>query len=230
MGRLVLVRHGKSIWNRENRFTGWVDVDLAPEGEEEARRAGKILRARGFQFNVCFSSYLKRAIRTGILILEELDQLHIPHLKDWRFNERHYGGLTGRNKDEVRRELGEEKFKLYRRSYDVPPPPIPLDSEWHPRFDPKYSHLPVEMLPSTESLKDNQRRAMEAFYSLIAPRLVEGEDVLLTAHGNTIRGIVKALEGISDKDIVKFEVATGVPRVYEFDNNLRVLSVRVLEE
>ncbi|MRJ06657.1 MAG: 2,3-diphosphoglycerate-dependent phosphoglycerate mutase [Epsilonproteobacteria bacterium] len=229
MGILVMVRHGKSVWNKENRFTGWVDVDLSEEGIEEAKRAGNILKKSGIRFDVCYSSYLKRAIKTGIIILRELDQLYLPHLKDWRFNERHYGALTGENKAEAKARLGEEKFLLYRRSYDVPPPPLDENSPYHPKNDPKYAHLPPELLPSSESLKDNQRRAMEAFYSQIAPRLVEGENVLLTAHGNTIRGMVKALEGISDEDIVKFEVATGVPRVYEFDNNLQILNIKTLD-
>jgi 2,3-bisphosphoglycerate-dependent phosphoglycerate mutase len=224
-----MVRHGKSVWNKENRFTGWVDVDLSEEGIEEAKRAGNILKKSGIRFDVCYSSYLKRAIKTGIIILRELDQLYLPHLKDWRFNERHYGALTGENKAEAKARLGEEKFLLYRRSYDVPPPPLDENSPYHPKNDPKYAHLPPELLPSSESLKDNQRRAMEAFYSQIAPRLVEGENVLLTAHGNTIRGMVKALEGISDEDIVKFEVATGVPRVYEFDNNLQILNIKTLD-
>jgi len=229
VGILVMVRHGKSVWNKENRFTGWVDVDLSEEGIEEAKRAGNILKKSGIRFDVCYSSYLKRAIKTGIIILRELDQLYLPHLKDWRFNERHYGALTGENKAEAKARLGEEKFLLYRRSYDVPPPPLDENSPYHPKNDPKYAHLPPELLPSSESLKDNQRRAMEAFYSQIAPRLVEGENVLLTAHGNTIRGMVKALEGISDEDIVKFEVATGVPRVYEFDNNLQILNIKTLD-
>ena len=154
MAKLVLVRHGKSEWNKQNRFTGWVDVDLAPEGIEEAKKAGEKLKKAGFAFDVCFSSYLKRAIKTGIIILEELDLLWIDHLKDWRFNERHYGALTGLNKDEVKKEVGEEKFLLYRRSYDVPPPPLSEDDKRHPRFDPKYKSFPIELLPNNESLKE----------------------------------------------------------------------------
>ena len=230
MARLVLVRHGKSEWNKENRFTGWVDVDLAPEGVEEAKKAGQTLKEAGFNtFDVCFSSYLKRAIKTGFLILEELDLLHINHLKDWRFNERHYGALTGLNKDEVKKEVGEEKFLLYRRSYDVPPPALSLDDPRHPRFDPKYKNFPIDVLPSSESLKDNQIRAMAAFHELVAPLLVEGKDVLITAHGNTIRGMVKELDGISDEDIPKFEIGTGIPRVYEFDEALHIQKVYNIE-
>jgi len=224
MAKLVLVRHGKSEWNKQNRFTGWVDVELAEEGIEEAKIAGKRLKDAGLVFDVCFSSFLKRAIKTGFIILEELDQLYIDHLKDWRFNERHYGALTGLNKDEVKKELGEEKFLLYRRSYDVPPPPLSLDDKRHPRFDVKYKHLNISF-PSTESLKDNQLRAMAAFHERIAPLLVEGKNVLLTAHGNTIRGMAKELEGISDEDITKFEISTGVPRVYEFDEALHLKKV-----
>jgi 2,3-bisphosphoglycerate-dependent phosphoglycerate mutase len=228
MGKLVLVRHGKSVWNLENRFTGWVDVELSEAGIEEAKATGRKLKEYGIQFDVCFSSFLKRAIRTGLIILKELDQLYIDHLKDWRLNERHYGALTGLNKDETRKKLGEEKFLLYRRSYDVPPPPLPEESPYHPKNDPRYSFLPSHLLPASESLKDNQRRAMNCFYERIAPRLVAGENVLVTAHGNTIRGIVKALEGISDQDIVKFEVATGEPRIYTFDDNLNILKVKVI--
>ena len=229
MAKLVLVRHGKSEWNKQNRFTGWVDVDLAGEGVEEARKAGQKLKEAGFSFDICFSSYLKRAIKTGIIILEELDLLFIDHLKDWRFNERHYGALTGLNKDEVKAEIGEEKFLLYRRSYDVPPPPLSEDDKRHPRFDPHYKNFPQELLPNTESLKDNQIRAMAAFHERVAPLLVEGKNVLITAHGNTIRGMVKELDGISDEDIPKFEIATGVPRVYEFDEALHIKKVYNLE-
>jgi len=230
MAKLVLVRHGKSEWNKQNRFTGWVDVDLAPEGIEEAKRAGRKLKEAGItNFEVCFSSYLKRAIKTGFLILEELDLLYIPHLKDWRFNERHYGALTGLNKDEVKKEVGEEKFLLYRRSYDVPPPALDENDKRHPRFDPKYKNFPKELLPNTESLKDNQIRAMQAFYARVAPYLAEGKDVLLTAHGNTIRGMVKEFDNISDEDIPKFEIATGIPRVYEFDKTLHIKEVYNLD-
>ena len=229
MAKLVLVRHGKSEWNKQNRFTGWVDVALAPEGVEEAKKAGKRLKDAGLTFDICFSSYLKRAIKTGIIILEELDLLYIDHLKDWRFNERFYGALTGLNKDEVKAEVGEEKFLLYRRSYDVPPPPLSEDDKRHPRFDPKYKNLPIELIPNTESLKDNQIRSMAAFHEKVAPLLVEGKDVLITAHGNTIRGMVKEFDGISDEDIPKFEVATGVPRVYEFDEALHIKKVYNLD-
>ena len=224
MAKLVLVRHGKSEWNKQNRFTGWVDVDLASEGIEEAKRAGKRLKDARLVFDVCFSSFLKRAIKTGFIILEELDQLYIDHLKDWRFNERHYGALTGLNKDEVKKELGEEKFLLYRRSYDTPPPPLSLDDKRHPRFDLKYKNLNIP-LPATESLKDNQLRAMAAFNERVAPLLAKGKNVLLTAHGNTIRGMAKELEDISDEDISKFEISTGIPRVYEFDKSLNLKKV-----
>ena len=230
MAKLVLVRHGKSVWNLENRFTGWVDVDLSPKGIEEAKEAGKRLKKAGLKFDIAFSSMLKRAIKTGFYILDELDQLYIDHLKDWRFNERHYGALTGMNKDEVKAEVGEEQFLVYRRSYDTPPPPLSTDSKWHPIHDEKYKNLDPKLLPSTESLKDNQKRAMQAFHEKVAPLLVEGKDVLITAHGNTIRGMVKELDGISDEDISKFEIATGIPRVYEFDENLHILKVYNIEE
>ena len=223
MARLVLVRHGKSQWNLENRFTGWVDVDLAPQGVEEAVRAGELLKRDGFNFDICFSSYLKRAIKTAWNILEVMDLANIDHIKHWKLNERHYGALTGLNKDEVKAEVGEEKFLLYRRSYDVPPPALSLDDERHPRFDKKYASWDINELPSTESLKDNQKRTVEYFYDKIAPLLTEGKDVLITAHGNTIRGLVKTLDNISDIDIPKFEIATATPRVYEFDKDLTIL-------
>jgi len=230
MAKLVLVRHGKSVWNLENRFTGWVDVDLSEKGIEEAISAGKRLRKAGFKFDVAYSSYLKRAIKTGYYILDELDLLHIDHLKDWRFNERHYGALTGMNKDEVKAEVGEEQFLVYRRSYDTPPPALSTESKWHPIHDEKYKNVDPKLLPSTESLKDNQARAMAAFHEHIAPLLVEGKDVLITAHGNTIRGMVKELDGISDEDIPKFEIATGIPRVYEFDEALHIKNVYNIDE
>ena len=230
MAKLVLVRHGKSVWNLENRFTGWVDVDLSEKGIEEAISAGKRLRKAGFKFDVAFSSMLKRAIKTGFYILDELDQLYINHLKDWRFNERHYGALTGMNKDEVKAEVGEEQFLVYRRSYDTPPPALSTESKWHPIHDEKYKNIDPKLLPSTESLKDNQKRAMAAFHEKVAPLLVEGKDVLITAHGNTIRGMVKELDGISDEDISKFEIQTGIPRVYEFDEALHILKVYNIDE
>jgi len=230
MAKLVLVRHGKSVWNLENRFTGWVDVDLSEKGIEEAISAGKRLRKAGFKFDVAFSSMLKRAIKTGFYILDELDQLYIDHLKDWRLNERHYGALTGMNKDEVKAEVGEEQFLVYRRSYDTPPPALSTESKWHPIHDEKYKNIDKDLLPSTESLKDNQKRAMAAFHEKVAPLLVEGKDVLITAHGNTIRGMVKELDGISDEDISKFEIQTGIPRVYEFDEALHILKVYNIDE
>jgi len=230
MAKLVLVRHGKSVWNLENRFTGWVDVDLSEKGVEEAKEAGKRLQKAGLKFDIAYSSMLKRAIKTGFYILDELNQLHIDHLKDWRFNERHYGSLTGMNKDEVKAEVGDEQFLVYRRSYDTPPPPLSTESEWHPIHDEKYKNIDPKLLPSTESLKDNQHRAMAAFHEKVAPLLVEGKDVLITAHGNTIRGMVKELDGISDEDISKFEIQTGIPRVYEFDDALHILNVYNIEE
>jgi 2,3-bisphosphoglycerate-dependent phosphoglycerate mutase len=230
MAKLVLVRHGKSVWNLENRFTGWVDVDLSEKGIEEAIEAGKRLKKGGIKFDVAFSSMLKRAIKTGFYILEELDMLHINHLKDWRFNERHYGELTGMNKDEVKKKIGEEQFLIYRRSYDTPPPPLSTESKWHPIYDEKYKNIDPALLPSTESLKDNQKRAMAAFHEYVAPLLVEGKNVLITAHGNTIRGMVKELDNISDENISKFEIQTGIPRVYQFDEALHIQKVYNITE
>ncbi|NPA55220.1 MAG: 2,3-bisphosphoglycerate-dependent phosphoglycerate mutase [Epsilonproteobacteria bacterium] len=227
MAKLVLVRHGKSVWNLENKFTGWVDVDLSPKGIEEAKKAGERLKHTNIVFDIAFSSMLKRAIKTGFYILDELDQLYIDHLKDWRFNERHYGALTGKNKDEVKAQLGQEQFLIYRRSYDTPPPALDENDPYHPKNDKKYSNLPYT--PSTESLKDNQKRAIEAFNQRVAPLLKEGKNVLITAHGNTIRGMAKEFENISDEDISQFEIATGIPRVYEFDNNLNITKVYNIE-
>lgn len=223
MAKLVLVRHGKSVWNLENRFTGWIDVDLSDKGVEEAVEAGELLREKGLTFDICFSSYLKRAIKTAWNILEVMELSHLDHIKHWKLNERHYGSLTGLNKDEVKAEVGEEKFLIYRRSYDVPPPPLELDDERHPRFDEKYADFAPEKLPATESLKDNQKRVVEYFYDKIAPLLTEGKNVLVTAHGNTIRGLVKTLDNISDEEISSFEIATGTPRVYEFDKDFSII-------
>jgi 2,3-bisphosphoglycerate-dependent phosphoglycerate mutase len=217
MPKLVLLRHGQSQWNLENRFTGWWDVDLSDTGVNEARAAGIQLRDKGFQFDCCFTSVLTRAIRTLHLVLHEMDQLWLPTAKDWRLNERHYGGLTGLNKQEMIDKVGAEQVRIWRRSYDVPPPPLPDDSPYAVRDDRRYAGVPV---PRTESLKDTIARTLPYFEGAIAPELNDGQCVLVVAHGNSLRGIIKYLSNISDEDIVGLEIPTGKPIVYELDGNL----------
>ena len=217
MPTLVLLRHGQSQWNLENRFTGWWDVDLSELGIKEARAAGIQLRDKGFQFDCCFTSVLTRAIRTLHLVLHEMDQLWLPTAKDWRLNERHYGGLTGLNKQEMIDKVGESQVKIWRRSYDVPPPPLPEDSPYEVRRDRRYAGVPV---PRTESLKDTIARTLPYYESDIVPALKSGKCVLVVAHGNSLRGIIKHLSNISDEDIVGLEIPTGKPIVYELADDL----------
>jgi 2,3-bisphosphoglycerate-dependent phosphoglycerate mutase len=217
MPTLVLLRHGQSQWNLENRFTGWWDVDLSEKGIEEARAAGRLLCERGFDFDCCFTSVLTRAIRTLHLTLHEMDQLWLPVAKDWRLNERHYGGLTGLNKQEMIDKVGAEQVKIWRRSYDIPPPPLPDDSPYDASRDRRYAGVEV---PVTESLKDTIARALPYYELEIAPALREGKRVLVAAHGNSLRGIIKYLSNISDEDIVGLEIPTGRPIVYELSDDL----------
>jgi 2,3-bisphosphoglycerate-dependent phosphoglycerate mutase len=217
MPQLVLLRHGQSQWNLENRFTGWWDVDLSDKGIEEARAAGRLLRERGFDFDCCFTSVLTRAIRTLHLVLHEMDRLWLPVTKDWRLNERHYGGLTGLNKQEMIEKVGAEQVKIWRRSYDIPPPDLPADSPYDVAADRRYAGIQV---PRTESLKDTIARAVPCYEAEIEPALRSGKRVLIAAHGNSLRGIIKYLSGISDDDIVGLEIPTGQPIVYELDDNL----------
>ncbi len=219
MPTLVLLRHGQSQWNLENRFTGWWDVDLSPAGVEEARAAGRLLADEGFDFDVCFTSVLTRAIRTVHLVLYEIDRLWLPTAKDWHLNERHYGGLTGLNKQEMIEKVGAEQVKIWRRSYDVPPPPLPDDSPYQVRSDRRYGGVEV---PRTESLKDTVARAVPYYEAEIAPALKIGKRVLVAAHGNSIRAIIKYLSKISDEDIVALEIPTGKPIVYELRDDLSV--------
>jgi 2,3-bisphosphoglycerate-dependent phosphoglycerate mutase len=227
MPTLVLLRHGQSQWNLENRFTGWWDVDLSEQGVKEARAAGIQLRGRGFQFDVCFTSVLTRAIRTLHLVLHEMDQLWLPTAKDWRLNERHYGGLTGLNKQEMIEKVGAEQVKIWRRSYDIPPPPLPDDSPYDVSRDRRYAGIPV---PRTESLKDTIARALPYYDQEIAPALKAGKCVLVAAHGNSLRGIIKYLSNISDEDIVGLEIPTGKPIVYELGDDLSVEGRYYLDE
>ena len=217
MPTLVLLRHGQSQWNLENRFTGWWDVDLSEKGIEEARAAGRLLCERGFDFDCCFTSLLTRAIRTLHLTLHEMDQLWLPVAKDWRLNERHYGGLTGLNKQEMIDKVGESQVKIWRRSYDIPPPPLPDDSPYDVSRERRYAGIEV---PRTESLKDTIARALPYYELEIAPALREGKRVLVAAHGNSLRGIIKHLSNISDEDIVGLEIPTGRPIVYDLADDL----------
>ena len=219
MPTLVLLRHGQSQWNLENRFTGWWDVDLSEAGVEEARAAGRLLRESGFDFDCCFTSVLTRAIRTLNLVLREMDRLWLPVAKDWRLNERHYGGLTGLNKQETIDKVGAEQVKIWRRSYDVPPPPLPDDSPYEVRSDRRYAGIDV---PLTESLKDTIARALPCYKEEVEPALRSGKRVLIVAHGNSLRGIIKYLSNISDEDIVGLEIPTGKPIVYELADDLDV--------
>ncbi len=223
MHKLVLVRHGESTWNKENRFTGWTDVDLSEKGVAEAREAGRILKREGFTFDIAFTSVLKRAIHTLNIILEEMDLEWIPVIKDWRLNERHYGALQGLNKAEMAAKYGEEQVKLWRRGFDIRPPALTKDDPRYPGHDPKYAHLREQDLPLTESLKDTIARFMPCWHELIAPTIREGKRVLIVAHGNSLRALVKYLDNISDEDIVELNIPTGIPLVYELDPELRSL-------
>jgi len=219
-GKLVLVRHGQSTWNLENLFTGWTDVDLTEQGRVEAAAAGKLLHEEGFRFDVAYTSVLKRAIRTLWIILDEMDLMWIPVERSWRLNERHYGALQGLNKAETVEEYGEEQVKIWRRSYDVPPPPLAGDDPRHPGFDPRYATLRREELPATESLKETLGRVRPYWDAILAPALQAGRDVLVVAHGNSLRALVKMLDGMGDDEIVGLNIPTGVPIEYVLDDSL----------
>lgn len=227
---LILLRHGESEWNLANVFTGWVDVDLSEKGRGEAKRAGQQLKAEGFEVDIAFTSVLKRAIRTLWFALDELDQMWVPVIRAWQLNERHYGGLQGLNKSETARKFGEDQVKIWRRSFDIPPPPLDLDNPMHPRFDRRYAHLDAAILPSTESLKLTLDRVMPYWANVIVPHLKRGETVLIAAHGNSLRALVKHLNKISDQDIIELNIPTGMPRVYTLDHELNVLSDRYLAD
>ncbi len=217
MPRLILVRHGQSQWNLENRFTGWWDVDLTAKGEEEARAAGHLLAEKGMLPSFAFTSFQTRAIRTLHLALEACQRLWIPEVKDWRLNERHYGGLTGLDKAETAARHGEDQVKIWRRSFDTPPPPLDEGSEFDLGRDPRYAGISI---PVAESLKDTIARVLPYYVAVIAPKLAQGETVLVAAHGNSLRALVKHLSGISDADITGLEIPTGQPIVYQLDDNL----------
>jgi 2,3-bisphosphoglycerate-dependent phosphoglycerate mutase len=221
IGKLVLVRHGQSIWNVENLFTGWKDVDLTDLGRQEAAAAGKLLKAEGFNFSLAYTSVLKRAIHTGNSILDEMDLLWIPVERSWRLNERHYGALQGLDKAQTAAKHGEAQVKIWRRSYDVPPPPLEASDERHPRFDPRYADLPPDVLPATESLKLTLDRVLPFWADKIAPQLKQGKDVLVVAHGNSLRALVKMLDGMSEAEILEFNIPTGIPILYELNEQLK---------
>jgi len=220
MPRLVLLRHGQSTWNQENRFTGWTDVDLSALGREEAQASGRLLREAGDTFDIAYTSVLKRAIRTCWMVLDELDLLWIPMERDWRLNERHYGALQGLNKAETAAQHGDAQTHLWRRSYDIPPPPLSLEDARHPAHDPRYASLRADQRPATESLKDTVARFLPYWNNTIAPAIRQGQRVLIVAHGNSLRALVKHLDGISDEDIAGLNIPTGIPLVYELDDAL----------
>jgi 2,3-bisphosphoglycerate-dependent phosphoglycerate mutase len=227
---LVLLRHGESTWNLENRFTGWTDVGLTDRGVTEAVEAGRRMKAEGLRFDVCYTSLLVRAIRTMNVALDEMGQLWIPCPRSWRLNERHYGGLQGLNKRETSERHGEERTFQWRRSYDIPPPPLDPEDERHPRHDPRYRHLPPDLLPATECLADVVRRFLPIWHDTIAPDLGRGLAVLVVAHGNSLRALVKHLDGIADDEISSLNIPTGIPLMYVLDDAFRPVSSRYLAD
>ncbi len=223
MKRLVLLRHGESTWNKENRFTGWTDVDLSPKGVEEAKEAGKTLRENGFHFDIAFTSYLRRAIKTLWLALEEMDQMWIPVEKSWRLNEKHYGALQGLNKSETAKKYGDEKVLMWRRSYDIPPEALAETDPRHPIHEEKYKLLTAAERPATEALKDTIERLIPYWENEIKPALRKYDTVLVAAHGNSLRGIVKYLKNMSEAEIIAFNIPTGIPYVFEFDEKMNLV-------
>jgi len=224
MLRLVLLRHGESTWNKENRFTGWTDVDLSDKGREEAREAGRLMSAEKYEFDVAYTSVLKRAIRTLWIALDELDMMWIPVYRSWRLNERHYGGLQGLNKAETAAKYGDDQVKIWRRGYDTPPPPLTYEDPRHPSHDRRYADLKRGVIPLTESLKDTVARFLPHWHEVIAPDIKAGKRVLIVAHGNSLRALVKYLENIPDDKIVELNIPTGIPLVYSLNEDLKPLT------
>jgi 2,3-bisphosphoglycerate-dependent phosphoglycerate mutase len=220
MKRVVLLRHGESVWNKENRFTGWTDVDLSGTGVQEAKDAAELLQKEGFRFDLCFTSYLKRAIKTLNVVLEVMDLLHLPVYKSWRLNEKHYGMLQGLNKAETAAKYGDEQVKIWRRSYDIAPLPIPEDDARNTHKDPKYKDIDPKLIPLTEALIDTVTRAVPYWETTILPALKEHDSIIVAAHGNSLRAIIKHLKGISDTDIIALNLPTAMSYVFEFDDNL----------
>lgn len=223
MYKLVLLRHGLSEWNLQNRFTGWQDVDLAEAGMAESRKAGQALRDSGFQFDIAYTSLLKRAIRTLWVVLDQLDRMWIPVVRDWRLNERHYGALQGRNKAETAAEHGKEQVLIWRRSYDISPPPVSEEDKRFPGNDPRYADIEKSRLPKTECLKDTVERVVECWNEILSKEIKSGKRLLIVAHGNSLRALIKYLEQITDKKIIELNIPTGTPLVYEFDSELRLV-------
>lgn len=223
MHKIVLLRHGESAWNKENRFTGWTDVDLTEQGRAEAKTAGEVLKKEGFSFDLAYCSVLKRALRTLWIVLDELDELWIPVEKTWRLNERHYGALQGLNKSETAAKFGEDQVLVWRRSYDIPPPPLEKTDERFPGRDPRYQDVPEAELPLTECLKDTVDRFLPYWHEVIAPQVKGGKKVVIAAHGNSLRALVKYLDNLSEEEVLKLNIPTGVPLVYELDDQLKPL-------
>lgn len=223
MYKIVLMRHGQSQWNLENRFTGWADVDLTDEGREQAKQAGELLKKEGFEFDQAYTSYLKRAIRTLWIVMDTMDTMYLPYEPCWRLNERHYGALTGLNKAETAQKYGDEQVLIWRRAFDVGPDPLSLDDERHPRHDKRYAHIPTEELPAGECLKDAIARVKPLWEEELAPTIKSGKQILITAHGNSIRALINLFDDISQDDIVHLNIPTGQPLVYELDENLKAI-------
>ncbi|MBN1304919.1 MAG: 2,3-diphosphoglycerate-dependent phosphoglycerate mutase [Anaerolineales bacterium] len=223
MYKLVLIRHGQSVWNLENRFTGWTDVDLSEKGVQEAHAGGQVLREEGYTFDVAYTSVLKRAIKTLWVVLSELDLEWIPVIRAWQLNERHYGALQGLNKAETAEKHGDEQVKIWRRSYDITPPPLEDDDERHPKHDRRYAGLAAEDVPATESLKLTLERVLPYWEKEIAPVVKSGKRVLIAAHGNSLRALVKYLDGMSEAEVLELNIPTGIPLVYELDENLKAI-------
>ena len=228
MYKLVLIRHGESTWNLENRFTGWTDVELTPTGVAQAKQAGALLKQAGFEFDVAYTSVLKRAIHTLSLCLDEMDRIWLPVVKDWRLNERHYGGLQGLNKAETAKQYGDEQVLVWRRSYDTPPPALTADDPRSERGDRRYAGLSPEQVPLTECLKDTVARVLPFWQQVLAPAITGGQRIVVAAHGNSIRALVKYLDGISDEDIVGLNIPNGIPLVYDLDAQLKPIGRQYL--
>lgn len=221
MYKIVLLRHGESEWNKANLFTGWTDVDLTEKGWAEAKSSGVLLKEEGFTFDIAYTSVLKRAIRTLWIVMDEMDLMWIPVVRDWRLNERHYGALQGLNKAETAEKYGAEQVKIWRRSYDTRPPALEKNDPRFPGHDPRYANLRPEELPATECLKDTVARFLPMWHEVIAPKIKEGKKIIITAHGNSLRALVKYLDHVSEEDIVSLNIPTGVPLIYELDENLK---------
>lgn len=228
MYQLVIVRHGESVWNKENRFTGWQDVGLSEKGIEEAKKGGSFIKLEGIKFDIAYTSMLKRAIKTLDYVLEEIDQVWLPVFKDWRLNERHYGALQGLNKTEIAEKHGEDQVKIWRRSYDVPPPMMESSDPRHPKNDPRYKHVPMRDLPSSESLKETIERFVPLWKDKIVPDLKLGRKVLIVAHGNSLRALIMLLENLSSEEIMQVNMPTGVPLVYNLNSDFKVESKKFL--